>query len=60
MNANLWRKVVARLSPEFRCVAFDLPLREELPRTVADLVDNPGRVHSRHVWRWVSLLLLGT
>ena len=21
VNANLWRKVVARLSPEFRCVA---------------------------------------
>jgi hypothetical protein len=28
--------------------------------TVADLVDDPGRIHSRHVWRWVSLLLLGT
>jgi pimeloyl-ACP methyl ester carboxylesterase len=26
VNANLWRKVVARLSPEFRCVALDLPL----------------------------------
>jgi pimeloyl-ACP methyl ester carboxylesterase len=26
VNANLWRKVVARLSSEFRCVALDLPL----------------------------------
>jgi pimeloyl-ACP methyl ester carboxylesterase len=26
VNANLWRKVVAILSPDFRCVALDLPL----------------------------------
>jgi pimeloyl-ACP methyl ester carboxylesterase len=26
VNANLWRKVVARLSPYFRCLALDLPL----------------------------------
>jgi pimeloyl-ACP methyl ester carboxylesterase len=26
MNANLWRKVVAELSPEFRCLTLDLPL----------------------------------
>src|SRR5215831_3288192 len=26
VNANLWRKVVARLSPEFRCIVLDLPL----------------------------------
>jgi hypothetical protein len=25
-----------------------------------DLVDDPGRVHTRHVWRWVNFLLLGT
>ena len=25
-NANLWRKVVAKLSPDFRCIALDLPL----------------------------------
>ena len=25
-NANLWRKVVERLAPAFRCVALDLPL----------------------------------
>src|SRR5919198_5087874 len=26
VNANLWRKVVSRLSPDFHCVALDLPL----------------------------------
>ena len=26
VNANLWRKVVARLSGEFRCIALELPL----------------------------------
>jgi pimeloyl-ACP methyl ester carboxylesterase len=26
VNANLWRKLVARLSPDFRCVALDMPL----------------------------------
>jgi pimeloyl-ACP methyl ester carboxylesterase len=26
VNANLWRKVVAELSPEFRCIALELPL----------------------------------
>jgi pimeloyl-ACP methyl ester carboxylesterase len=26
VNANLWRKLVERLSPEFRCVVLDLPL----------------------------------
>jgi pimeloyl-ACP methyl ester carboxylesterase len=26
VNANLWRKVVAKLAPDFRCVALDLPL----------------------------------
>ena len=32
VNANLWRKVVARLSPDFRCIALDLPLgSHELP-----------------------------
>jgi pimeloyl-ACP methyl ester carboxylesterase len=39
VNANLWRKVVARLSPEFRCLALDLPLGSHtlpLPET-ADL-----------------------
>jgi pimeloyl-ACP methyl ester carboxylesterase len=32
VNANLWRHVVARLSPDFRCIALDLPLgSHELP-----------------------------
>ena len=32
VNANLWRKVVARLAPDFRCIALDLPLgSHELP-----------------------------
>ncbi len=26
VNANLWRKVVGRLAPDFRCIALDLPL----------------------------------
>jgi pimeloyl-ACP methyl ester carboxylesterase len=26
VNANLWRKVVARLAPDFHCVTLDLPL----------------------------------
>jgi pimeloyl-ACP methyl ester carboxylesterase len=39
VNANLWRKVVARLSPAFRCITLDLPLgSHELPMKVdADL-----------------------
>ena len=30
VNANLWRKVVERLSPEFRCIALDMPLGSHL------------------------------
>ena len=30
VNANLWRKVVAELSPDFHCVALDLPLGSHL------------------------------
>ncbi|HEX2161839.1 MAG TPA: alpha/beta hydrolase [Thermoleophilaceae bacterium] len=26
VNANLWRKVIERLAPDFRCVVLDLPL----------------------------------
>jgi pimeloyl-ACP methyl ester carboxylesterase len=26
VNANLWRKVIAELAPDFRCIALDLPL----------------------------------
>ena len=38
VNANLWRKVVPRLSPDFRCVTLDLPLgAHELAMPHADL-----------------------
>jgi pimeloyl-ACP methyl ester carboxylesterase len=48
VNANLWRKVVERLAPEFRCVVLDLPLgshdlplasdAENTPRTVVGMI----------------------
>lgn len=48
VNANLWRKVVPELAPDFRCIALDLPLGSHLvpmppdadlsPPAVADLV----------------------
>jgi pimeloyl-ACP methyl ester carboxylesterase len=48
VNANLWRKVVARLSADFRCVSLDLPFGSHLvpmppaadlsPPAVAELV----------------------
>ena len=48
VNANLWRKVVARLSADFRCVSLDLPFGSHLvpmppdadlaPPAVADLI----------------------
>lgn len=38
VNANLWRKVVERLAPDFRCIALELPLgSHELPMPGADL-----------------------
>lgn len=38
VNANLWRKVVEQLAPDFRCVALELPLgSHELPMPGADL-----------------------
>jgi pimeloyl-ACP methyl ester carboxylesterase len=36
VNANLWRKVVARLAPEFRCIALDLPLGSHTLQMPAD------------------------
>jgi pimeloyl-ACP methyl ester carboxylesterase len=30
VNANLWRKVVAALAPDFRCIALDMPLGSHL------------------------------
>jgi pimeloyl-ACP methyl ester carboxylesterase len=42
VNANLWRKVVPRLAPDFRCVALDMPLgSHELAMPDADLTP-PG------------------
>jgi pimeloyl-ACP methyl ester carboxylesterase len=48
VNANLWREVVARLAPDFRCLALDLPLGSHLvpmredadlsPTGLADLI----------------------
>jgi len=43
VNANLWRKVVKQLAPDFRCIALDLPLgshRRPMPEG-ADL-SGPG------------------
>ena len=38
VNANLWRKVIARLSQDFRCIALDLPLgSHRTPIGAADL-----------------------
>ena len=38
VNANLWRKVVPRLVPDFRCVSLDMPLgSHELAMPHADL-----------------------
>jgi pimeloyl-ACP methyl ester carboxylesterase len=38
VNANLWRKVIARLSDTYRCVSLDLPLgSHELPMPGAEL-----------------------
>ena len=43
VNANLWRKVVTRLSPEFRCIALDLPLGSHtLPMPDAADLTPPG------------------
>ncbi len=36
VNANLWRKVVPRLAPDFRCVALELPLGSHLEPMRAD------------------------
>ena len=36
VNANLWRKVVPRLSKDFRCVTLDLPLGSHVARMKDD------------------------
>ena len=61
VNANLWRKVVAELSADFRCVTLDLPfgshvvptapVRRSLPPAVADLIadwNRGARARRRH------------
>jgi pimeloyl-ACP methyl ester carboxylesterase len=43
VNANLWRKVVALLSPDFRCVVLDVPLGSHtLPMPVTADLTPPG------------------
>jgi pimeloyl-ACP methyl ester carboxylesterase len=43
VNANLWRKVVAKLSPDFLCVALDLPLGSHtLPMPETANLSPPG------------------
>jgi pimeloyl-ACP methyl ester carboxylesterase len=43
VNANLWRKVVAKLSPDFRCIALELPLGSHtLPMPQAADLTPPG------------------
>ena len=43
VNANLWRKVVARLSPDARCIALDLPLgSHELALPASTPLDPPA------------------
>jgi pimeloyl-ACP methyl ester carboxylesterase len=43
VNANLWRKVVTRLSADFRCVTLDLPLgSHELPMDPEADLSPPG------------------
>ena len=42
VNANLWRKVVPRLAPDYRCIALDVPLGSHaVPMPDADLTP-PG------------------
>ena len=42
VNANLWRKVVASLSPDFRCVTLDLPLGSHIEPLGGDDLTPPG------------------
>lgn len=40
VNANLWRKVVARLSPDFQCICLEMPLgSHEIPMPERDMLD---------------------
>ena len=44
VNANLWRKVVERLAPDFRCVVLDLPLGSHLVPRPAGADNTPKAV----------------
>jgi pimeloyl-ACP methyl ester carboxylesterase len=41
VNANLWRKVVERLAPDFRCVVLDLPLGAHRLPLAPDAANGP-------------------
>ncbi len=47
VNANLWRKVVERLSGEFRCIALDLPLGSHNVPLAAGAPNGPVEVAAR-------------
>src|SRR5918993_1594827 len=47
VNANLWRKVVERLSGSFRCVVLDLPLGAHLLPLPEDADNTPPAVAAR-------------
>lgn len=42
VNANVWRRVVQRLSPDFRCITFDLPMGGHLVPTESADLSLPG------------------
>lgn len=44
VNANLWRKLVERLAPDFRCVVLDLPLGAHTLPLRADADNSPPAV----------------
>ena len=44
VNANLWRKVVERLAPAFRCVVLDLPLGSHRIPLAKGAGSSPGTV----------------
>ena len=44
VNANLWRKLVERLAPDFRCIVLDLPLGSHRIPLPADARNSPSSV----------------
>jgi pimeloyl-ACP methyl ester carboxylesterase len=47
VNANLWRKVVERLSPDFRCVVLDMPFGSHLLPLPPDADNTPKAAAAR-------------